>query len=233
MRRLAWHALDAIVATAQRRMRREVPLFRTLRPQLLHYTYNLWDNVACLLENHRVAPANIPASYEILVVQGRARDDRARNSDRPQMRYGSQLPRPPDLKGDVRHNGLDLLRRKFVGDSEARCLARVPKQFLVTTLFHFKHDAIYLIIHLPACSLALPFLPEGENLLERSGMSMFWINWQTKLLKIRELRALCIRNMFRRTCDIVEECSERASGRNLRIELTNRSRRGITRIREF
>src|SRR3989344_3621986 len=97
MRRLAWHALDATVATAQRRMRREVPLFRALRPQLLHYTYNLWDNVACLLENHRVAHANIPASYEILVVQGRARDDRARNRYGSEVRDRRKAPRPPPL----------------------------------------------------------------------------------------------------------------------------------------
>src|SRR6185312_9788876 len=67
--RLTRDALDAAVAAALRNSRRPLERPRILAAQLGQDLYDVGDNVACLLQNNRVADANIETLDLILVVE--------------------------------------------------------------------------------------------------------------------------------------------------------------------
>ena len=85
------------------------------------HSLDLGDDVACLVDQHRVADAHVLARHLVLVVEGAAPNRGTRDQRGFQDRDRRHGTGAPDLDVDVEHLRLVLLGRELVGDRPARC----------------------------------------------------------------------------------------------------------------
>ena len=113
-------ALDATHrAAAGGAVRRRLPALGALGARLEHHLDHLRDDLARLLDQHRVADAHVLAVDHVEVVQRGARDDGAAERDRHQVRHGRERAGAPDVCRDGEHARGLALGSELVGDGPA------------------------------------------------------------------------------------------------------------------
>ena len=116
------------------------------RPQLRDVPDHLRDDVARLVNDDRVADAHVLAAQLVVVVQRRARHNRAVHRGRIELGDGRERTGAPDLPGDVAQDGRLFLGRELERDAPARCLRREAQRFLQRELVDLHHHAVDVVV---------------------------------------------------------------------------------------
>ncbi len=132
-------------AAAAGAVRRRGPLGGAGRAHAEHRADDLGDHVAGLAHDDGVADAHVLAAHLVLVVQRGARDRRAGDGHRVELRERREHAGAADLHADLAQHGRLLLGRELVGDRPARRLARVAELVLQRERVDLHHDAVDLV----------------------------------------------------------------------------------------
>ena len=125
---------------------------------------HLGDDLAGLLDHHRVADADVLAGDLVGVVQAGPLDGRAGQAHRLQVGHRRQLARLADLDADVDDLGDGLLGLVLEGDRPARALAARPGA-RAGQVVDLDHQAVGLEIE--RVPLVVPALGVLDHLLDR------------------------------------------------------------------
>src|SRR5690606_16877189 len=106
---------------------------------------HLRDDVARLLDHHRVADADVLLAAVIFVVQGGPGGRRPGDPHRIQDGHGRDGPRAAHVDHDVPHHRRHLFGRELVGDGPAGALGRHAQALLVVEPVHLDDDPVDLI----------------------------------------------------------------------------------------
>ena len=132
-------------------------------PERKNGPHNLGDDVACLVDHHRVAHANVLAVNLVDVVQRRARDGGAGDHHGVELGHGGEHAGAADLDRDVAQDGLPLLGRELEGGEEARGARGETEVVLEGEGVDLHHHAVDVVRQ--AVALAEGFLAERVHLV--------------------------------------------------------------------
>jgi len=136
----------------------------------------------------------------------------------------------PDLDVDVLEDRLRLLRRKLVRDRPARRARDEAEPLLPVEPVDLVDDAVDVVAEIGA--LALDVVVEREQLLGRVAEPPERIRREAPTLERRVDLALARARELRHLSPGVSEEAQRTLARDVGIELAQRARRGVARIRE-
>ena len=195
---------------------------------LLDDFLDLRDDLARLVDAHRVTDAHVEVVDEVLVVQGRALDCRAAEPDRVKDSRRRDASRTADGELDFADDRLLLLRRVLVGNRPARHLGCRAELLAVCETVELDDRAVD-VVGQAAAALAnggdgLPdFLCRAADFVVVDDFDALLLHERIRLGVRRELTAAG-------RLQVEDEEREMALFRDAAVELTQRSRGTVARI---
>ena len=216
-------------AAADRADRRELPLAQALLAQPEHGADDLGDHVARLAHGDGVPRPDVLGRHLVLVVEGRQADGRAPDEDGLEQGERRRLPGPPDGHHDVLEQGGAFLGRELEGDGPAGRLGRRAQLVAQGQVVHLHHDAVDLVVEVvavlqPAHAVLVDLLQPGQALDLR-------VDGQAEGPDV--VQGLVMGGEGRPAPDLAELVGPQrqvASGRDRRVLLAQRARRGVAGV---
>ena len=199
-------------------------------PLLLDDFLDLRDDLAGLVDAHRVADAHVEVVDEVLIVQGRALDCRAAEPDRVKDGRRRDAARASDGELDLADDRLLLLGRVLVGNGPARHLGRRAELLAVREIVELDDGAVDVVGQIAA---VLTDSRDGLPDLVRRMADLVAVDDLDALLLHEVVRLGMRRERATASClQVEDEEREMALLRDAAVELPQRAGRAVARIGE-
>ena len=221
------------MAAAGRAGFRENKGLRPCRSLVEQHLDDLRNNVAGALDDDGVALADLPALDFVFIVQSRPRDHDSANGHRLQVGDRRQCPGAADLDGDFVQHGPRPFRRELVGSGPARRTADHAQARLPVQPVRLVDDAVDIIGQ--GRAFGLHPIVQRYRFIDRAAEGGKAIDAEAPALEPLEKIPLCLADIgggaavLEHAPGIGEE-AQLSLRRNRRVELAQRTGRGIARV---
>ncbi|OQA27809.1 MAG: hypothetical protein BWY59_00991 [Verrucomicrobia bacterium ADurb.Bin345] len=210
--------------------REQIELRRARRALLRKRFQHRGNHLARALDLHEIAHTDILAADFLLVVERRAGDRRARKRHGFQLGDRREGAGAADLDRDCGQPRLRLLVRVLERDREARRLGGCAEPLPLIEVVHLHHGAVDLVGQ--GGLQLLQLLRAGDDLLDIAAPPPVLRCGESEAPELLEDLGMLRERDAPGFADGIEDGGERAARDHAGIQLLERARRGVARIRE-